>query len=238
MKIRTQLLVLLALFAFTTQGCISSLTGERGNGNIVTEERAIGSFDRMELSGGFDVELVKSNDKTLMLTTDNNLMDNVETYVRGGTLHVKSRNVGKATEMRLEINYQEIKHISTSGAVDIRSEDILEADDLSIESSGASELFLTLKTNQVRFDFSGASETELSGSTTELVFEGSGACELKAFDLKADRAKIEISGAGSAQVNVSDKLEASVSGAGNVYYRGNPDNIQTDISGAGNIRRD
>ncbi len=233
MKIKT--LALLAFVFITAHGCVSVLTGERGNGNVVTEERSIGAFHEMELSGGFDVELVKSNKQVVKITTDDNLMDNVETYVRGETLHVKSRNIGEASELVVVIHYRDLDNISTSGAIEIRSQETLEADKLSIEASGASEVYLDLDVEHVSFDLSGASEIELTGSAEEIIFDGSGACELRAYDLSAKKAEIQISGAGKANVNASKSLNASASGAGDIHYRGRPEQIQTNVSGAGSI---
>lgn len=235
---RIQAIIIISVLSLTLHGCVSSLTGERGNGNVVTEERNIGTYTELKLSGGFDVELIHSEQKTLKITTDENLLDNVETYVRSGILHVKTRNVGNATEMKLSIHYKDIESISSSGAVEIRTREALEADELRFKSSGASEAYLQLDVGTVYFDFSGASETELSGEADKLVFEGSGACELNAYALEAEIAEIEISGAGEARVNVTKELNASVSGAGNVFYRGNPDRIRENVSGAGSIQPD
>lgn len=235
---RIRAIAMITVLSLSLQGCVSVLTGERGNGNIVSEERSIGAFNGIELSGGFDVELTHSGQKTLKITTDENLLDNIETYVRNDVLHVNSRDVGNATEMKLVIHYEDIEHITSSGAVEIRTRETLVADEFGFESSGASEAYLQLDVGTVYFDFSGASETEIIGKAEKLVFEDSGACELKAYELETGMAEIEISGAGEARVNVSQELSASVSGAGNVYYRGNPERIRENVSGAGGIHSD
>ena len=45
------------------------------------------------------------------------------------------------------------------------------------------------------------------------------------------------SGAGSAEVNVSDELSGDISGAGDVSYRGNP-SVNVDTSGIGSVSQD
>jgi hypothetical protein len=64
----------------------------------------------------------------------------------------------------------------------------------------------------------------------------SGASKLNADDLQVRTAQISISGAGKAEVAVSDSLKVAISGAGKVTYRGNP-TIEKQISGAGTVRQ-
>jgi len=66
----------------------------------------------------------------------------------------------------------------------------------------------------------------------------SGAGGLDAFDLKAEYARIRISGVGGADIYVTKELDAKISGLGDVTYRGNPANIDKSVSGLGTIQED
>ena len=48
---------------------------------------------------------------------------------------------------------------------------------------------------------------------------------------------MDISGAGSAEVYASVKLDAEVSGAGTVRYKGNATNVSQHVSGAGSVNK-
>jgi hypothetical protein len=48
---------------------------------------------------------------------------------------------------------------------------------------------------------------------------------------------VAISGAGSAEVYASVKLDATVSGAGNVNYKGNASEVNQHVSGAGSVKK-
>ena len=52
----------------------------------------------------------------------------------------------------------------------------------------------------------------------------------------AENVKVEISGAGDADVYASVKLYVRASGAGSVIYKGNP-GINQSISGAGSVKK-
>jgi hypothetical protein len=65
----------------------------------------------------------------------------------------------------------------------------------------------------------------------------SGAGELDAKELHAYNVNVSISGAARADVYATEHLEASVSGAGNVNYYGDPKDVSEDTSGAGSISK-
>ncbi len=66
----------------------------------------------------------------------------------------------------------------------------------------------------------------------EISISGSG--DYDGIGLAVDEASIRISGSGGAKVWAESKLNASVSGSGDVYYKGNP-TIDQRIDGAGKI---
>jgi len=55
--------------------------------------------------------------------------------------------------------------------------------------------------------------------------------------MKAENTKVDISGAGSAEVYASVKLDAEVSGAGSIKYKGNAGNVIQQVSGAGSVKK-
>ena len=86
------------------------------------------------------------------------------------------------------------------------------------------------------FEASGAGSVKLAGKTKDFSVDGSGSTEVQCFDLLAENVRIDISGAGDAQVFASVKLDVDVSGAGNVRYKGNA-NVTQNISGAGSVKK-
>jgi len=139
--------------------------------------------------------------------------------------------------MKVYVTVKDLKRIDVSGAVDINSDGRITVPELSIESSGASDSKLEIVVQKLRLDCSGASKMKFSGSATDVVMDLSGASDIFGFDLLAENYDIDISGAGNAQVNVSKKIHAEISGAGSVKYRGSPTEIDQSVSGAGSIKK-
>ena len=63
-----------------------------------------------------------------------------------------------------------------------------------------------------------------------------GASQLAADGLQAKTTEISTTGAGDAEVAVTDALKVVITGAGKVTYSGNPATINKKITGAGSIR--
>ena len=82
----------------------------------------------------------------------------------------------------------------------------------------------------------GASKIALDGKVGELTVGMTGASKLSAESLQTERAELSLTGASKAEVNVTDTLKVSITGAGKVIYSGNPHRVVKDITGAGTIR--
>ncbi|HEY3660129.1 MAG TPA: DUF2807 domain-containing protein, partial [Candidatus Udaeobacter sp.] len=79
-------------------------------------------------------------------------------------------------------------------------------------------------------------QISLDGTVDRLLVDMTGASQLVADRLQAKTAEISITGAGDAEIAVTDTLSAVITGAGKVTYSGNPPTIKKQITGAGTIR--
>ena len=71
---------------------------------------------------------------------------------------------------------------------------------------------------------SGSADIEIAGTQTanSLSIAISGSGDVKASELQVKNLKTKISGSGNCKVNVFKRLDATISGSGNVYYKGRP----------------
>ncbi len=81
----------------------------------------------------------------------------------------------------------------------------------------------------------GAGDFTISGAgQPRLDIQITGAGNVQAFDMEVEGCYINITGSGNCEVNVIRTLQVTVSGVGNVFYKGTPEVI-SDISGVGNV---
>ena len=222
------------VIAFALNSCINTIDG---NGEVTKEQRAVSSFNKIDISGTFDVLINQGNEERLELEVDENLLEYIETEVKNNTLYISSKqSIGNATSLKLYITVVEVNDIDVSGAIKLRNKGTYQTENLEIEVSGAGDIKLDVDVENLSMDMSGASETKLSGSAKNFEIEISGAGDLQAKKLKTRNTTIDISGAGSAVVFAKKTLKVEVSGAGSVKYKGSP-KIEKDISGAGSVEK-
>jgi Putative auto-transporter adhesin, head GIN domain len=212
---RKILIVLLAGYVVLIVGC--HLPGIRGNGQIKTQERPIAAFVNLDAGGAFEIEW-QNGPPAVRVTTDENLLPYVETNVSGDTLHLRTReHVWPTHGIKVVISSPTRAGGKIRGAVKLTVKQ-LSGPSFALESKGASEI-------------------TLDGNVDRLLADMTGASKLAADGLQAKTAEISTTGAGDAEVAVTDTLKVVITGAGKVTYSGNPPTIKKQITGAGSIRR-
>jgi len=223
---------LFLILAFSLSSCV---WGVKGDGNVVTRERKVSTFEQVDVSGAFTVYLKQGSSHGVTIEADENLHPIIITEVEGNTLKIYADEpIRKAKKMAVYVNFPEISSLDISGACEIFSKSVLKGAKLKLDFSGASEAELQLDYQKLMIDGSGASEMELSGSVEEVRMELSGASDIDAEELKVIDMYLSTSGASDVDVNVTGMLEVHSSGASEVEYVGNPQ-LKVDKSGASSV---
>ena len=208
----------------------------KGDGNLTSEERTVESFTDVKVSGMFDVVLVQG-EPSVLIETDQNLLEHISTEVREEVLTVSSGDKYFNTDqLVITVFYRSLEEVKISGACELVTNGSINSDELLVDISGAAEADLTLNVTKFRMELSGGGEIELHGLAEDVEIDISGAAEVHAFNLESKTAEISVSGAGDVEINASEKLEVDISGAGEVDYKGDPE-IKQNISGVGELKK-
>jgi hypothetical protein len=127
--------------------------------------------------------------------------------------------------------------VSTTSAGDVYGESQINGDKLELSASSAGDIKLDIKANKVDIDISSSGDITLTGDADMIRADLSSAGDLKAYDLQTREADISVSSAGDADVNVSEKITARASSAGDINYKGDPKYVDVHSSSAGGIHR-
>lgn len=190
-----------------------------GSGNVVTEERDVSGFTAVALQGIGRVIIDQNGSESLRITTDDTFLPYLETRVRGDTLFIgTNENVTFAdmTEMTFRVTAATLDSVELSGAGSIEVNNV--------------------ETEHWQVTLPGAGSITVSGRATEQIVELSGAGNYNGEKLESQEATIHSSGAGAAVLRVSDRLDVTIDGLGNVEYIGNPA-VTQEINGVGNVRQ-
>ena len=228
-------LIILTMLVFTA---CNELIGERGNNERITKEITVDSFEKIEVSGAFDIVLKPSESDKVILEADENLIRYIDISVRGNRLYIETdKRLVSRKGIKIEVPIKVLREINSSGASDIENTEPLSSEELEIIVSGAGKVDLKLDVKLVALDLSGATLVYLEGVAERLEVGMSGAGSLAAEGFEVQDCAVNISGVGHVLVNVSGSLEAQVSGLGRVEYLGKPTSVKGDVSGVGNVTK-
>jgi hypothetical protein len=191
--------------------------GIQGSGKAKTESRTVGSFSKIAVEGPADVKWTQSDKQTLSVKTDDNLLSNLETEIKGDTLYIR---------------FKENCSTKTDSIVTIASPTL---DGLAISGSSDAEL-LGISSDDFNISVSGSGDVTASGTAKSADISISGSGDVDAFGLQLDSADVSIAGSGEMKLSVKTLLDASIAGSGDISYRGDP-KVQKSVMGSGDVSR-
>jgi hypothetical protein len=184
------------------------------------------------------VIITQGDEESLTVETDDNLMQYIETEVRGGTLELGFTEddilLRPSKSIIFRLSLIDLTALDSSGAGKFEIGE-LDADRLEVTLSGAGDIKIdSLTGTDLVVTVNGAGQVELAGQvkTQEITLNGLG--NYVAPDLESQTATVRVPGAGSVTVWVLDTLDVTISGAGGVEYYGSP-HVTQDISGVGSV---
>jgi hypothetical protein len=215
---RLSVIVLSASIAF------ASCSKERikGEGSVVTETRSINAITRVNLNGGEELEIVPSKENKVVVSGYQNLVPVYRTNVSGSTLNLeferKYYNV-RNNNIKVTLYTQSLNNIEVNGSGNINIKDSLKTDNLKVEINGSGNVYSYPNYFQnLTLDINGSGNINMRQATGKYV-------------------RAEVSGSGDIEITVEEKLDAQISGSGQIKYWGNPSTVLTDISGSGKVRK-
>jgi len=230
---------MIAAVALLAGGTACSFESVTGSGKIVNPLIPIGSFDRVEASSAFDVTITIGGPGSLQLHVDDNVLPKVVHEVSGGTLHLglkRGVSVEHAT-LKADVTLPALTSLEGSGAARLHLQDPAAGSALPVTLSGASSVDGPVELTELTLNLSGASHAQLTGSAERLTIDGSGASKLDLLELNVGDLVLQASGATVAEVSVTKTIDASLSGASVLRYRGSPTITRSDTSGASTITK-
>lgn len=205
-----------------------------GSGTAATEERKVSEFAEISVSSAIKLDVNIGPAAAIAVTADDNLLPHVITEVTSDRLKIY---VDQGYKSKLGVHVQmaapELKGLRGSGAAKIKITNA-SGERFRLGLSGASECKWKGEVDALAMKLDGGSNAAVSGTAGRLEMNCSGAAKVDARELAVKTAKISLSGASNAQVNVSDELNVTASGASTLTYAGEP-TVTKKVSGASHV---
>lgn len=204
------------------------------------EERKVGSFDYVSLGVNADLVIMQGKSNSLVLEGDADDLEEIETYVKDGTLKIRKENdwnwFDNMDDVKIYVTLVDFRGASVSGSGKITNSNNLKGGDVKFSVSGSGDIDLYVDCKSVDAHISGSGEINLAGSTGSMELSISGSGDMNSIEMTANTLEAHISGSGSAKVNVKEEIDAHISGSGKIRYEGNPNKIREKVSGSGSVR--
>jgi hypothetical protein len=232
----------LPLLAIPVLFSCNHIFGKRvhGNGNVTTQDRQVGSFKDIDVGGAAKVFVSQGDQHSVKVEVDENLQQFVEVYQEGGKVIVREKrgyNLDPTGDLKIYVTSPVYNDIDVSGACDIIGQTAINnPENIELHISGAGDMKMEVSAPHISAEVSGSGNIDLKGETKSVSLDLTGAAHAHCFGLKSEETKVDISGAGSAQVYASVHLDAEVSGAGTVDYKGGA-KVDQHVSGAGGVHQ-
>ncbi|MBA4305086.1 MAG: hypothetical protein C0424_12725 [Sphingobacteriaceae bacterium] len=192
----------------------------------------------LHLRGGMEVELKKGPAEMRLSGGEENLK-NLELSIENGVLEIsgaKKKFGMPVVGDKIIISLPSLESLKISGAAEVTGGGF-DNETLFMAINGFGSAILDLNVKILKFDVSGTGNVELAGKAETVVINLSGAASIEAENYDVENMTLVMSGAGSAEVNVSKQLDVNISGVGVVSYKGEPEVLRKRISGAGKIEQ-
>lgn len=212
---------LVLLLAPLAAGCsMIELVDNRvsGSGTLVEQTREVDDFQGVAVASGLRAEVSIGDETSVTVELDDNLLDEVETVVEDGVLHIRpvsgSFGVIPSNEVQARVTVPELRSATASGGARLSASGVA-SEDLSAAASGGARI-------------------QLEGRADHLEANASGGARVEATALEADEVEAAASGGARVEVSAAQELDANASGGARICYVGDP-TVDMNVSGGARV---
>lgn len=231
----------LAVAGLLAAGCHVGADAEnRDAGPEVSRNYQVGAFDKLEVAGPYEVNVVTGGQAGVTAKGGENLLAETEVIVEDNVLKIQPKKRkgirrnwrnGKAV---FTVNAAGLRGAAVAGSGDITVDKV--AGDFKGEVAGSGGLKVgEVAGGRVKFDIAGSGEVEATGKAENVDISIAGSGDMKLGGLASRTADVSIAGSGNVQANASESANVSIAGSGDVNISGGA-KCKVSKAGSGNVR--
>lgn len=208
-----------------------------GKGARTTEHRATTSFTAIDMRLPGKIYVSPGNNFSVSIETFSNILPEIITEIAGNTLVFRSESCLEYSnpDAIIHITMPAIEGVELKSNGEVHLQSVPSQQILRLNLSGSGSIYYTGHTAKMNLLLSGSGDIELFGSASYLESTLSGSGRVLGFSLLAETVKTVLAGSGYQQVWATESLDATITGSGNIHYKGTPSLISTYTSGSGRL---
>jgi hypothetical protein len=209
-------------------------------------------FKSIYVNSNYTVYLKQTNKQEVTVEALTEIFSATEIKVENGVLMInverKPDNPNKSLwakiddiklnpTMKLYVSMKNIDELQVNASGKIISENSLATNNLSLAVNGNGSMDIDIKGDILKAEVSGSGNLALRGYATSMDAMISGSGAINGYTCSIESAKVKLTGSGTAELNVSNAIDATVSGSGTVKHKGNTKTSQKKVYGSGSVER-
>ena len=209
-----------------------------GSSNIISQEKQLSAYDRIEVLGSYDVIFTDGEVGKIKIKAPDNILPLIQTEVSDGLLKIgigKNRYRVKEPIIIYVPVDSRLKQVVIKGSADIYTEKSLETKALEVDVYGSGDVRLQVDASSLALKIDGSGDIRVGGKTDNLSININGSGNVEVPNLKAQKAVININGSGDVSAYVTENVDIFIAGSGDVTIKGNPKKVKRIINGSGRV---
>lgn len=204
-------LLIASLSVLLLMSCCS-YQSTKGSGNVITENRTVSDFSKIECSSGLIVYLSQGDTHSVKVVADDNVIESITTKVSNNTLVINHRgNFRNVKSLKIYVTFVSLDKLNVSSGSMVSAEENLDMGNLNINvSSGAI--------------------VKMKGEVKNLVVKSASGSILSCEKFKAKNCTLNAGSGSVCDVYASGNLIINASSGSVVNYYGKPEHKDVSAS--------
>ena len=211
-----------------------------GKGPAIVKTHTVQSFDKLILSGVFNVTLKQGQINKVTIEAQANIHEYIIIEDSKGELdiHFKNKfNLKRHKKINIDITFTDLQEIETNMVGNLQSDGNLKLESLKFEHSSVGKTNIDVNVKQLTMDLSTDGNIHISGWAGKATIESCIVGNLDASELHVDFLNIDNSSIGSVRVHADIELAIDHSGIGSLHYYGDAKITGLSSSGIGTVKQ-
>ena len=243
MKSLSRLLVFAVIFTVSTFA--SGKSTAIINVTDITD-RHLSGFNGINVAGSFDVYILQGSTESVKVDAPSNMTGHIITEVESGVLKIYNKHDdfhwgdlwGNHKKIKVYVEVKNLDNINLSGSGDAFFKDGITANTMKLSISGSGDMTGRIEVKTLESSITGSGDMRLNGHAESSTVSVVGSGDFTANNLLTINTAVRVTGSGDAKINARDRVDAAVSGSGDIQYSGAAKTINSKKTGSGDISRD
>ena len=231
----------IAAVAIAATAChVGAGAEERDAGTTVSRNYQLSAFDKIEVSGPYDVTVTTGGAPGASATGGDKLLDETEVFVQGDTLKIRPKKKngfkwswGKQGKAKFAVSTAVLHGAGIAGSGGIDVDKVI--GDFKGEVAGSGDLRVaSIQGGAVELDVAGSGRINAAGTSASTKIEIAGSGDVDASRLAAKTATVSIAGSGNVRTHASETAKVDIAGSGDVAITGGA-KCSVSKAGSGNV---